>query len=48
MVIMLEYVVCWIYYCRGWWSREVDVKVGLKKFDVLGLFQEGGGERDRI
>ena len=25
--------------CRGWWSREVDVKVllGVKRFDVLGL-----------
>ena len=25
--------------CRGWWSREVDLKLvmGLKRFDVLGL-----------
>ena len=28
--------------CRGWWSREVDLKLvmGLKTFDVLGLVEE--------
>ena len=27
--------------CRGWWSREVDLKLvmGLTSFDVLGLVE---------
>ena len=30
--------------CRGWWSREADVKVllGLTRFDVLGLAEPWG------